>query len=107
MIALLTNPPVPLALRIDLLKFRNPRPPPSFPDLIFNLHKIIANPESRAEEVKIAKRALLAAIGQSKQFSQAGTSRPSLTRVNPKSQDNNIATAQSPNYRKCHETNQN
>ena len=79
MIALLTNPPVPLALHIDLLKFRNPRPLP-IPELIFKLHKIITKPESRAEEVKIAKRALLGAIGQSKHFSQAGISRPSLTK---------------------------
>jgi hypothetical protein len=73
MIALLTNPPAPLALRVDLVKLRNPRPPPSFPELIFKLHKIIANPESRAEEVNIAKRALLGVIGQPKEFSQAGT----------------------------------
>jgi hypothetical protein len=80
--ASLTNPPVPLALHIDLLKFRNPRLPP-IPELIFKLHKIIAKPESRAEEVKIAKRALLAAIEQSKHFSQAGIS-PSLKKSGSK-----------------------
>lgn len=83
MIALLTNPPVPLALHIDLLKLKNQRPPP-IPELIFKLHKIIATPESRAEEVKIAKRALLGAIGQSTRFSQAGISRPSLTKSGSK-----------------------
>ena len=97
MIALLANPPAPLSLRIDLLNFRNPRPQPSFPESIFKLHKIIADPESNAEEVKIAKRALLRAIGQSKQFSQAGTGRPWLTKNGAKSQDNDIATAESSN----------
>ena len=76
MIALLTNPPVPLALRVDLLEFRKSKPSSSSPALIFKLHKIIANHESRAEEVKIAKRALMGAIGRSNQFSQAGATYP-------------------------------
>ena len=67
MIALLTNPPAPLALRADLLEFRKPRPPPALPKQIWTLHKIIANPASPAEQVKIAKRSLLDAIGDSKQ----------------------------------------
>jgi hypothetical protein len=93
MIALLTNPPVPLALRVDLPKFRKPRATPSLPKLIFKLHKIIANPASCAEEVKMAKRALLGTIGQAKQFSQAASSSPpSLLRVEPDFHDNNIAT---------------
>jgi hypothetical protein len=76
MIALLANPPAPLALCIDLLEFRKPRPPPAFPELILKLHKIISNPVSRAEEVKIAKCALLHAIGASKQFSPTGAASP-------------------------------
>jgi len=67
MIALLANPPAPLSLRVDLLAFRKPRPPPALPELIWKLHKIIANPASPAEQVKIAKRSLLDAIGDSKQ----------------------------------------
>jgi hypothetical protein len=114
MIALLTNPPVPLALRVDLLKFRNPRPPPSFPELIFKLHKIITNPASHADEVKIAKRALLGAIGESNQFSTAGASRgPSLSidsSQNLRRGSFGTTTARrthSPNYTRYHETNQN
>ena len=80
MIALLTNPPVTLALRVDLLEFRKSKPSPSSPALIFKLHKIIANHESRAKEVKIAKRALMGAIGRSNQFSQAGATYPPLTK---------------------------
>jgi hypothetical protein len=76
MIALLANPPAPLALCIDVLEFRKPRPPPQYPELIFKLHRIIANPASRAEEVKIAKCALLRAIGASKQFSPTGAASP-------------------------------
>ena len=66
MIALLANPPEPLPLRADLLAFRKPRPPPALPELIWKLHKIIANPASPAEQVKLAKRSLLDAIGDSK-----------------------------------------
>jgi len=65
MIALLTNPPAPLSLRADLFEFWKPRPPPALPELIWKLHKIIANPASPAEQVKIAKRSLLDAIGDS------------------------------------------
>ena len=67
MIALLANPPAPLALRVNLLEFRKPRPPPALPKQIWKLHKIIANPASPAKQVKIAKRSLLDAIGDSKQ----------------------------------------
>ena len=67
MIALLTNPPAPLPLRADLLEFRKPTPRPALPELIWKLHKIIANPASPAEQVKIAKRSVLDAIGDSKQ----------------------------------------
>ena len=65
MIALLANPPAPLALRVNLLEFRKPRPPPALPELIWKLHKIIANPASPAEQVKLAKRSVLDAIGDS------------------------------------------
>ena len=99
MIALLANPSAPLALRVDLLEFRKPRPPPPFPELILKLHKIIANPASHAEEVKIAKRALLGAIGGSKQSPLAEAARrpPLWQRVHAKhpqrlGQDNNIAS---------------
>ena len=67
MIALLANPPALLALRADLLEFRKPRPAPTLLKQIWKLHKIIANPASPAEQVKIAKRSLLDAIGDSKQ----------------------------------------
>ena len=67
MIALLANPPAPLSLRVDLLAFRKPRSPPALLKRIWKLHKIIANPASPAEQVKIAKRSLLDAIGDSKQ----------------------------------------
>ena len=67
MIALLANPPAPLALRVNLLEFRKPRPPPALPERIWKLHKVIANPESNAEQVKMAKRSLLDAIADSKQ----------------------------------------
>jgi hypothetical protein len=70
MIALLANPPAPLALCVDLLGFRKPKRTPTFPELIWNLHQIIANRASRAEDVKSAKRALLRAIGQTKEFPQ-------------------------------------
>jgi hypothetical protein len=70
MIALLTNPPAPLAVRVDLLGFRKPKRRPTFPELIWKLHQIIANPASRAQDVKTAKRALLRAIGQTREFQQ-------------------------------------
>ena len=79
MIALRANPPAPLALRVDLLEFRKPRPPPALPELILKLHKIIANPASRAEQVKVAKRSLLDAIADLKQTQLPGAARrPSL-----------------------------
>jgi len=66
MIALLTNPPAPLALRVDFLAFRKPNRTPSFSELIWQLHQIIVNPASHAEEVKVAKRDMLRAIGKAK-----------------------------------------
>lgn len=68
MIALLANPPAPLALPVDLLEFKKPRPPPVLPELIWKLHQVIANPEFNAEQVKMAKRSLLDAIAELKQF---------------------------------------
>jgi len=67
MIALLANPPAPLALRVDLLAFRRPNRTPSFSELIWHLHQIIVNPASHAEEVKVAKRDMLRVIGKAKQ----------------------------------------
>ena len=66
MIALLANPPAPLALRVDLLAFRRPNRTPSFSELIWQLHQIIVNPTSHAEEVKVAKRDMLRVIGKAK-----------------------------------------
>jgi hypothetical protein len=66
MIALLANPPAPLALRIDLLAFRKPNRTPSFSELIWQSHQIIANPASHAEQVKVAKRDMLRVIGKAK-----------------------------------------
>ena len=100
MIALLANPPAPLALRVDLLAFRRPNRTPSFSELIWKLHQIIVNPASYAEEVKVAKRALMGAIGELKQSPPAEAARrPSLRqRVNAKQpqrlgQDNSIASS--------------
>jgi hypothetical protein len=67
MIALLANPPAPLALRADLLAFRRPNTTPSFSELIWKLHQTIVNPTSHAEEVKVAKRDMLGVIGKAKQ----------------------------------------
>jgi hypothetical protein len=67
MIALLANPPAPLALRVDLLAFRRPNRTPSFSELIWQLHQIIVNPASIPEEVKVAKRDMLRVIGKAKQ----------------------------------------
>jgi len=66
MIALLANPPAPLALRVDLLAFRKLNRPPSFSELIWNLHQVIVSPTSHAEEVKVAKRDMLRVIGKAK-----------------------------------------
>ena len=84
MIALLANPPAPLALRVDLLAFKKPNRPPSFSELIWNLHQVIVNPTSHAEEVKVAKRDMLRVIGKAKQ--------------SPNMPDSAVA-AQSRNYR--------
>jgi hypothetical protein len=67
MIALLANPPTPLALRVDLLAFRRRHRAPSFSELIWQLHQIIVDPASHAEEVKVAKRDMLRVIGKAKQ----------------------------------------
>lgn len=67
MIALLANPPAPLALRVDFLAFRRPNRAQSFSELIWQLHQIIVNPASHAEEVKVAKRDMLRVIGNAKQ----------------------------------------
>jgi hypothetical protein len=66
MIALLANPPAPLALRVDLLAFRRPNRTPSFSELIWQLHQIIVDPASHAEEVKVAKRDMLRVIKKAK-----------------------------------------
>jgi hypothetical protein len=66
MIALLANPPAPLALRVDLLAFRRPKRTQTFSELIWKLHQIIVNPASHAEEVKVAKRDMLRVIGKAK-----------------------------------------
>jgi len=66
MIALLANPPAPLALRVDLLAFRKPHRTPSFSELIWQLHEIIVNPASHAGEVKVAKRVMLRVIGKTR-----------------------------------------
>src|SRR4029077_18827569 len=70
MIALLANPPAPLALCVDLLGFRRRKRTSTFSELIWKLHQIIAHRASRAEDVKIAKRALLRTLRQTKQFPQ-------------------------------------
>ena len=67
MIALLANPPAPLALRIDLLALGRPNRAPSFSELMWQLHQIIVNPASHAEEVKVAKRDMLGVIEKAKQ----------------------------------------
>ena len=74
MIALLTT----ARLRVDLPEFRKPRPPPAFPELIWKLHEIIANSASCTEEVKIAKHALLDAIGGVETIPDWAARHPSL-----------------------------
>ncbi len=68
MIALLANPPAPLALRVDLLAFRRPNRTPAFSELIWQLHQVIVNPASHAEDVKVAKRDMLRVIGKPKRL---------------------------------------
>ena len=68
MIALLANPPAPLALRVDLLAFRRANRMQSFSELIWQLHQIIVNPASHVEEVKVAKRDMLRVIGKTKRL---------------------------------------
>jgi hypothetical protein len=108
MIALLANPPAPLALRVDLLAFRRPNRMQSFSELIWKLHQIIVNPSSHAEEVKIAKRKMLRAIGEAKRSPKMpGSSvvrrfRPEPTQKIPTRvvQDDDASAAQFSNYRK-------
>jgi hypothetical protein len=68
MIALLANPPAPLALRVDVLAFRRANRTQSFSELIWQLHQIIVNPASHVEEVKVAKRDMLRVIGKTKRL---------------------------------------
>src|ERR1044072_653012 len=115
MIALLTNPPTPLALCGDLLGFRRRQRPPAFPELIWKLHQIIANRASRTEDVKVAKRALLRTLGQTKQFPQTPGRQSPLVFAesqhgNPRRGSSKTTiwrAAHAPNYRRSHETNQN
>jgi hypothetical protein len=114
MIPLLTNPPAPLALRVDLLEFSKPRPPPTLPELIWKLHKIIANPASRAEQAKMAKRSLLDAIAHLKQSQLPGAARRRSLRqkVDAKDplrlgHDNTVASGVLAKIQDYHETNQN
>jgi hypothetical protein len=108
MIALLANPPAPLALRVDLLAFRRPNRTPSFSELIWKLHQIIVNPTSHAEEVKVAKRDMLRVMGKAKQSPNMPNSAV-VSRFRPEStqktatrvvQDNKPRAAQFRNYRK-------
>ena len=115
MIALLANPPAPLALRVDLLEFRKSRPPPqTLPELILKLHKVIATPASRAEQVRVAKRSLLHAIADLKQSRLPGVAhRPSLgQKIHAKDplrlgHGNTIASGVLAKLQEYHETNQN
>jgi hypothetical protein len=108
MIALLANPPAPLALRADLLAFRRPNRTLSFSELIWQLHQIIANPASHAEEVKVAKRDMLRVIGKKKRSPKmpGSTVVPSFRSESTQEiatrvvQDNNARPAQFSNYRK-------
>jgi hypothetical protein len=106
MIPLLANPPAPLALRVDFLAFRRPNRTQSFSELIWQLHQIIVNPASRAEEVKVAKRDMLRVIGKAKQSPKmpgsAVAPRPESTQkiATRVIQDNNTRAAQLSNYRK-------
>ena len=108
MIALLANPPAPLALRVDLLAFRRPNRAPSFSELIWQLHQVIVNPASHADEVKVAKRDMLRVIGKAKRSpkmpgsavvprSRSESTQKIATRV---VQDKNARPAQFSNYRK-------
>jgi hypothetical protein len=105
MIALLANPP---ALRVDLLAFKRPNRTPSFSELIWQLHQVIVNPASHAEDVKVAKRDMLRVIGKAKRSPKMSGSavvprfcsestQKIATRV---VQDNNARAAQFSNYRK-------
>ena len=108
MIALLANPPAPLALRLDLLAFKRPNRTPSFSELIWQLHQIIVNPGSHAEEVKVAKRDMLRVIRKAKPSPKMPGS-AAVRRFRPEStqslatrvvQDKNARPAQFSNYRK-------
>lgn len=108
MIALLANPPAPLALRVDLLAFGRPNRTPSSCELIWQLHQIIVNPASHAEEVKVAKRDMLRVIGKAKRslkipgsavvpYLRSKSTQEIATRV---VQDKNARAAQLSNNRK-------
>jgi len=108
MIALLANPPAPLALRVDLLAFRRPNRTPSFSELIWQLHQIIVNPASHADEVKVAKGDMLRVIGKAKRSPKRPGSAV-IPRSRPEStqkiatrvvQDNTVRAAQFSNYRR-------
>jgi hypothetical protein len=101
MIALLANPPAPLALRLDLLAFRKPKRTPSFSELIWQLHQIIAIPASRAEDVKIAKRALVRTLGQTKHFPQTPGRQPSLVFRKESTQKSATRLVQDNNMASC------
>jgi hypothetical protein len=108
MIALLANPPAPLALRADLLAFKRPKRTPSFSELIWQLHQIIVNPASHVEEVKVAKRDMLRVIGKAKRSPKMPGSAvvPSFRSESTQKiatrvvQDNNARSGQFSNYRK-------
>lgn len=80
----------------------------SFSELIWNLHQIIVNPSSHAEEVKVAKRQMLRVIGEAKRSPKLPGSavvrrfRPESTHKIPMRvvQDTNARSAQFSNYRK-------
>jgi hypothetical protein len=68
MIALLAKPPGLPTLSGDLLEVLKPRPLPTVADQIWHLHNVITGSDSRTEEVKTAKRALLRAIAKPMDF---------------------------------------
>ena len=102
MIALLANPPAPLALRIDLLAFGTSDRTPSFSELIWKAHQVIANPASHAKEVKVAKRDMLRVIGEKKHSPKVfGSAAPPRLRGKPIPKISESApAAQFSNYRK-------
>src|SRR5215212_2875608 len=102
MIALLANPPAPLPLRVDLLAFKRPNRAPSFSEVLWQLHQIIVNPGSDAEEVKVAKRDMLRVIGKEKRSPKIfGSAVVPRLRAEPiPSTSNSAPAAQFSDYRK-------